>query len=147
MKLFIPSLSLLFFFTSLTSYADPVQSLESFRCVSFDQNYKIEGQKSDCQDSRYQKWQKNGCYSVRVFDANGLAFYEEMVRSVSFQLEIQQKFYSMYVWDAQEWATRSFILEFDPREGFDGILFQFDHRKSSQGAFKSIKGVCPEVTH
>ena len=128
----------------LSIQAAPSESLESFTCTSTE-GFEVVGQKQECLDERYQSWQRNGCYEVTITKDSYVLFEEEMVRNIPFYLELRQKFYSMYVWNENEWAMRSFILEFQPIRGQKHVRFEFDHRENPQGSFQKIRGFCQEV--
>lgn len=131
---------------SLSTYAAPDQNLESFSCTS-EEGISVIGEKMQCRDPRYIEWQQNGCYHVVVSRGEEILFEEEMVRSVPFYLELRQKFYSMYVWGKDEWAMRSFIVQFEADRGEQFPYFQFDHHESSRAPFEKIKGSCSVVNN
>ncbi|GAB4013979.1 MAG: hypothetical protein Fur0010_11340 [Bdellovibrio sp.] len=123
------------------AFSAPIQKLSEFTCSANGGGFTLKGVEQNCQDSRYQRWQYSGCYGITIND-NGKEFNYEMVRSVPWHLEVQQRFYSMYVWDKDEWAMQGFILEFEPRASGNENRFEFDTRNNNRAPFKRTRGTC-----
>lgn len=94
-----------------------------------------------CQDSRYQIWEKNGCYLLET-EINGQRRQIEMVRNLRFELEEQQGFYSMYTYDQNEWILEGFIVEFEADGDHPHPRMRFDYRDRHPQKFTSIFGYC-----
>jgi hypothetical protein len=129
------------FLLFLTPYIFAAENLDHVGCTSFDKTITITIDKVDCQDERYQLWQKNGCYNL-ITEIQGKPIEIEMVRNLMFHHEKHQGFYSMYTYDENEWILEGFIVEFEATDDRQYPRMRFDYRDHSKQKFKSVYGEC-----
>ena len=111
------------------AFAQPGESFSGFTCTSFDGSVSIQGSLQTCEDSRYNKWNQNGCYLVEVLEGSNKVLEIEMIRDFMYR-ESQQGFYSLYAYDKSEWVLNGMIikLQSDVRQR----EYRFDVRGNSR---------------
>lgn len=142
MKSFVMGLSLLL---SLPVWGESLPTISKVSCSGKNSDFSLLAEKTTCQDSRYEKWQINGCYKV-VITTNKQNSSLEMVRAVPFDKEVIQKFYSFMTFNSSEAVMQGLLLEMAPKEG-QLPRFRFDTRENDEGPFSSTYGNCEFVAH
>lgn len=129
------------FLFSFSVLAAPGPDFERYDCVAWDGEIRIEAVKETCQDERYQTWNPNGCYQIKVFEQGTLLYQKEFLRDFTHR-ETQQGFYSLYDYDEDTWIQNGMIIRLEP-DTDKSNQYRLDKRGNSRTQMEILsRGQC-----
>lgn len=99
-------------------------------CGSYDGTHTVSAIKKACTDIRYEEWNSDGCYQIKVVDRGQTVFNQEILRD-GLHWEDVTGTYTLYSYDEDEWILIGMILSI--RTNSEGHhVFRFDQRGNSK---------------
>ncbi len=125
----------------LSAHASPAPDFSSLNCEAFDQSMRVTAELQDCQDTRYQKWNRRGCYRVTATQGSTVLLDKEMLRDF-IRKESQQGFYALYSYDNDTWILNGMIIRLTENKG-GGHEFRLDQRgQRKEQMLVMARGLC-----
>ena len=125
----------------LSAHASPAPDFTSLHCEAFDRSMVVTAEAQDCQDSRYLKWNRKGCYRVKASQGQTLILDKEMLRDFVSK-ESHQGFYALYSYDNDTWILNGMIIRLTENKG-GGHEFRLDQRgQRKEHMLVLARGLC-----